>query len=123
MDVIKIICQLIVGLGVLNVWLLRFNQATPYRGQDAKNLKEEFETYGLPGWFVYLVGAIKVPAAIALLIGIAFPILVMPAAVAIAFLMLGAVVMHFKVQDAARKYVPASLVLLLCLVIILLRGS
>ena len=123
MEVIKIICQLVVGLGILNVWVLRFNKATPYRGQQAKTLKEEFETYGLPSWFVYLVGAIKVPAAIALLVGIAFPILVVPAAIAIAVLMLGAVVMHLKVQDAAQKFVPASLVLLLCLIIIFLPGG
>ncbi|NBB79177.1 MAG: DoxX family membrane protein [Verrucomicrobia bacterium] len=117
MEFVKIICQVIVGLGILNVWLLRFNKATPYRGQQAKNLKEEFEAYGLPSWFVYLVGVIKVPAAIALLVGIALPSLVQPSALAIAVLMLGAVLMHVKVQDAVHKFVPASSVLVLCLVI------
>lgn len=120
MELVTVISQLIVGLGVLNVWVLRFNQATPYRGQQAKTLKEEFETYGLPSWFVYLVGLIKVPAAIALLVGIAFPVLVVPAATVIAVLMLGAVVMHLKVNDASHKFVPASLVLVLCAIIIFL---
>lgn len=120
MEILKVIGQVVVGLGILNVWVLRFNKATPYRGQQAKDLKEEFETYGLPGWFVYLVGLIKVPAAIALLVGIAVPSLVVPAAIAIAVLMLAAVLMHFKVKDAPHKYVPASAVLLLCLVIFFL---
>jgi hypothetical protein len=120
MEIVKIICQLMVGLGILNVWLVRFNKVTPYRGLQARNLKEEFVTYGLPGWFVYLVGAIKVPAAVALLVGIAVPGLVTPAAAVIAALMLGAVGMHFKVNDAPRKFVPASWVLGLCLIILFL---
>lgn len=117
MEIVSLICQLVVGLGILNVWLLRFNKSTPYRGREATNLKEEFEAYGLPAWSVYVVGIIKVPAAIALLIGIALPALVLPAAAVLAALMLGAVAMHFKVNDAAQKFVPASLVLLLCVVI------
>lgn len=118
MDIIKILCQLIIGLGILNVWFVRFNQSTPYRGQGAQNLKEEFEAYGLPSWFVYLIGAIKVPAAIALLAGIFIPVLVLPAATVMAVLMLGAVAMHAKVKDEPKKFLPASCVLLLCLLLI-----
>lgn len=117
MEFVTLICQIVVGLGILNVWLLRFNKSTPYRGREATNLKTEFEAYGLPAWSVYAVGVIKVPAAIALLIGIALPALVLPAAAVLAALMLGAVAMHFKAHDAAQKFVPASLVLLLCVVI------
>jgi len=119
MDIIKILCQLIIGLGILNVWFIRFNHSTPYRGQGAQNLKEEFEAYGLPSWFIYLIGATKVPAAIALLVGIFVPGLVVPAAIVIAALMLGAVLMHAKVKDGPIKFLPASSVLLLCLVLIL----
>ena len=118
MDVVKILCQLIIGLGILNVWFLRFNQTTPYRGKGAHNLKEEFEAYGLPRWFVYVIGAIKVPAAVALLLGLFFPALVIPAAIVMALLMLGAVVMHAKVKDEPKKFMPASSVLLLCLILI-----
>ncbi|TQE96891.1 MAG: DoxX family protein, partial [Spiribacter salinus] len=107
-------------LGILNVWLLRFNKSTPYRGRQASNLKEEFAAYGLPAGSVYVVGVLKVSAAIALLIGIAFPVLVLPAASVMAVLMLGAVGMHFKVKDAPHKFVPASSVLLLCLIVIFL---
>ena len=48
MESICSIAQLIIALGILNVWLLRFNKATIYRGGSAKNMKEEFATYGLP---------------------------------------------------------------------------
>lgn len=43
METVKIVLQLIVGLGILNVWLLRFNKKTSYRGAEASNMKAEFK--------------------------------------------------------------------------------
>ncbi len=54
MEYIRSIAQLIIALGILNVWLLRFNKATSYRGGAAKNMTEEFATYGLPVWFMWV---------------------------------------------------------------------
>lgn len=56
MTIITQIAQLIVGLGLLNVWLIRFNKATAYRGGAAQSMKQEFAAYGLPEWFCYVVG-------------------------------------------------------------------
>ena len=42
------VLQLIIAVGLINVWLLRFKKATDYRGGDATNMKEEFIAYGLP---------------------------------------------------------------------------
>jgi uncharacterized membrane protein YphA (DoxX/SURF4 family) len=105
--------QTITALGLLNVWLLRFNKNTAYRGGQATNLIEEFAVYGLPAWFCYLIGALKVSAAIALLLGFMYPQLIPPAAGLIAVLMVGAVAMHMKVKDPIKKAIPASLMLLM----------
>ena len=106
--------QLIVGLGLLNVWLVRFNKATDYRGGTAKTMKEEFAAYGLPQWFCYFVGGLKIASGIALLASLAFPgIAVYPAGV-VAVLMVGAIAMHIKVRDPIKKSLPAALVLALC---------
>ena len=72
MDSILIVLQIISASGIFNVWVLRASKVTPYRGRDASNLKEEFFAYGLNNFTFYLVGALKIAAAIALLIGIAF---------------------------------------------------
>jgi hypothetical protein len=112
------ICQIIVGLGLLNVWLLRFNKPTAYRGGTAANMLGEFAAYGLPGWSCYLVGFLKVASAVALLAGLLYSALVLPAAVVVAVLMLGAVAMHVKVRDPFKKSVPALAVLVLCVIII-----
>ena len=54
MNTLVQICQIIVALGLLNVWLLRFNKPTAYRGGKAVNLPGEFAAYGLPAWSCYL---------------------------------------------------------------------
>jgi uncharacterized membrane protein YphA (DoxX/SURF4 family) len=111
MDISGSVLQVVVGLGLLNVWLLRRSSATNYRGGQAKNLKEEFATYGLPPQAYFIVGGLKVIAAVALLVGLAYPPVVLPAAAVVAVLMVGAVAMHLKVGDAVKKYVPAMLML------------
>jgi uncharacterized membrane protein YphA (DoxX/SURF4 family) len=115
------ILQIVVALGLLNVWLLRAKSATAYRGGDAKSLAEEFEEYGLPPWMFYLVGILKVGSAIALLVGIAVPMLVLPAAGLVVILMIGAVTMHIKVGDPPTKSLPALAMLLMSAGIVILR--
>jgi len=117
MHTVIFILQIVVALGLLNVWLLRFNRATAYRGGAARNMREEFAAYGLPAWFTYVVGFLKVAAALCLLIGIRFHPIVFPAAALICVLMLGALAMHAKVRDPLKKSLPALSVLVLSLII------
>lgn len=120
MKYIPLVLQVIVALGILNVWLLRFGKPTPYRGGKAKNMREEFATYGLPFPAMCLVGGIKASLAVALLIGIWVPVLVQPAAISMLGLMIGAFGMHLKVRDPLIKSVPALMVLAMCAAIVLL---
>ncbi len=109
--------QLIVAFGLLNVWLIRANWSTAYRGGSAKNIKEEFAVYGLPSWFCSLVGFLKISSALILIAGLWYPALILPSAAMITMLMVGAVAMHAKVGDPLTKTVPAALMLLMSLVI------
>lgn len=117
MEYVRIIAQLIIALGILNVWLVRFNKETAYRAGTAKNMREEFATYGLPLWFMWVVGGLKILFALSLLVGFWLPELIRPAAIGMAILMLGAVGMHIKVGDAWKKATPAAFVLVLSLVV------
>lgn len=110
---ISTVLQVVVALGLLNVWLLRSGAATSYRGGDAKSLKEEFAAYGLPDIAFYVVGILKVGSAVLLLAGIWVPALVLPAAAIVAVLMVGALVMHVKVKDPVMKSLPAFLMLVM----------
>ena len=119
-EYILIALQLIVGLGILNVWMLRSGKTSPYRGGDAKNLREEFAAYGLPFWFMCVIGVLKVGLALALLAAIWIHSVAQPAAIGLGLLMLGAFVMHLKVKDPIKKALPSIAVLAMCAAIALL---
>lgn len=112
------IFNLIIGFGILNVWLLRYNKETSFRGGNSKNLKEEFKFYGLPNWFFILIGIIKVSLAILLIIGVWFEKLTFYSTIGIAILMIGALLMHLKVNDPIKKSLPAISILLMLISII-----
>jgi len=118
MNTISLIFQIIIPLGIFNVWLLRTGKVTFYRGGNAQSLKEEFMIYGLPDWAFYVVGGLKLLAAITLLLGFFIPGLIFPGALLMSALMLGALAMHLKVRDPMVKSLPASLMLLMCLVLL-----
>jgi hypothetical protein len=113
--------QIIVGLGLLNVWLVRGRSSTSYRGGAAQTLREEFAAYGLPGFVFYVVGALKVGAALVLLAGVWMVLPVRAAAGLVAVLMIGALAMHFRVGDPLMKSLPAALMLAMSAAIVALR--
>lgn len=113
MDYITIFLQLFVALGLLNVWLIRCNKKTAYRGSNAYSLKDEFTAYGLPLWSFYVIGFIKITLALLLLLGLWIPFLVFPSALVISLIMIGALFMHIKVKDPVKKLLPA-LIMLFC---------
>ena len=121
MNILLIALKLIVALGILNVWLLRSGKTTAYRGRDAKSLREEFAAYGLPSWFMWVIGILKVGFALALLLSLWMPGLSRPAAAGLAALMVGAFVMHLKVKDSMSKALPSVAVLAMCVAIVVLE--
>ena len=113
MNIVISILQIAAALGLLNVWLLRFQRSTAYRGGNAHSMREEFAIYGFPEWCVYVIGTLKVGSALCLIAGLWLPFLVFPSALLIAFLMLGALAMHLKIRDPLKKSVPALVMLAL----------
>ena len=113
-------CQIIVALGIFNVWVVRPGRATPFRGGNARNIREEFAVYGLPSWASAVVGFLKISLALLLIAGIWLPALTRPAATGVAVLMLGAIAMHFKVGDPPQKSLPAAVLLVLSLLVAIL---
>ena len=118
MGTVGTILQLIIPLGIFNVWLLRAGRSTAYRGGAAASLKAEFAAYGLPDWSYYVIGVLKLSAAALLLLGFLLPVLVLPGAALMAALMLGAVLMHAKVNDPAIRYLPAFTMLVMSLIVL-----
>jgi len=112
-----------VSITLLNVWLLRFQKSTSYRGGDATDMLSEFAAYGLSDTIMYIVGATKVTAAILLLLGLRYSKLVKAATYTIAALMIGAIYFHFSIQDEWVKSFPAALLLVSSILILYLERA
>ena len=119
------VLQVVLALGLLNVWLVRYSKSTTYRGGAATNLKEEFAAYGLPVWSHYLVGALKLGCAGILIATLFFPWPqgVQAAAAVISVLMAGALAMHFKIKDPLMKSLPALAMLLMAVTLSVLMST
>jgi preprotein translocase subunit SecG len=123
MNTLIMIIQIVIALGIFNVWLLRYGKSSPWRGGNASNMKEEFGVYGLPSWFVGVVGFLKILFATLLIAGIWYPVVIQPAALGIAILMAGAMIMHFKIKDPLKKSLPSFTLLIFSLVVVIFQSG
>jgi hypothetical protein len=117
MNKLIILSQLVIALGIYNVWLVRANRPTNYRGGGARTMEEEFHVYGLSTTCMKVVRVFKLLSATLLIAGLWMPVLTSVGAVSMAALMLAAVLMHAKVRDPIRKAVPAASLLLLSIIV------
>ena len=118
MKYLKQILILTVSIVVLSAWTWRLDMATIFRGENATTMRDEFLVYGLNENIMYIIGGLKILAALGLLLGLIYKKFIIPCALVIATLMLGAVFMHFKVSDEIHKFFPATLMLICSLSII-----
>ena len=115
--------KLIIALGLLNVWVLRFDKESPFRGADSNSMTEEFNAYGLPKVFMYSIGLYKVLFSIflifSLFFGSKFDQTVYMGLVFLSFIMVGSIIMHFRVNDPLKKSIPALAILFLSILVLL----
>ena len=97
------------------------NRPSLFRGGDTTTMLEEFQAYGLSKNTMIIVGVCKVIAAIALLLGLRFQKLVVPAAAVMAGFMCAAIYFHLSISDPVVPTAPSTLMLLSCVTIILLN--
>jgi DoxX-like family len=119
LDTLAKVLQVVVALGIFNVWLLRLNKPTNYRGGNARTMEEEFRVYGFSRFFMVAVGLLKALFAVLLLIGLVIPEAATIGALGLALLMMAAFLMHVKVRDTLRKAVPALLMFAMSVFVVL----
>ncbi|MFK7833125.1 MAG: DoxX family protein [Winogradskyella sp.] len=117
MDYLYIALKLIVGFSLINVWLIQNKKPTKWRGGNAQTLVEEFKVYGLGDTMLYIIGFLKVGFSVVLLASIYWQSYGYYAALVLATLLTGSIIMHFKIKDPLFKSFPAALFLVMCLVI------
>jgi len=112
---LTVFAQAGVGLWIWSVWSWRLRMETSFRGGGAKNLVQEFQTYGYPMWVFQMVGVFKTTFSGMLVASIVLPnyLLTMIGACGMVFLMVVAIASHFKVGDELSKNGAACAMLIL----------
>ena len=117
-DELVMALQITIAVVIIAVWIFRPRLDTNFRAGDATNIVEEFAIYGLPKWSVYVIGVTKLTLASLLVLGIWYSSLVQFAALGMGVLMAGAVTCHLKTKgDPLSRATPASLMLVMCVVV------
>ena len=120
LEYILIVLKIIVGVSIINVWLIQPNKPSKWRGGDATTIIEEFNVYGLSKTFYKVVFVVKVGLAILLLISIKYDFLTLYSSIGLAILLGGSILMHVKIKDPLLKSFPAFLFLVMNLTILYL---
>jgi len=102
---------------MLNVWLIQSRKPTKWRGGAAKTIIEEFQVYGLSRQFCYVIGFLKVSLALILVASIQFENLALIGSLGLTILLIGSIIMHIKVKDEWYKSFPATLFIVINLII------
>jgi hypothetical protein len=119
-EYIIIALKIIVGISIINVWLIQPNKPSKWRGGNATTITEEFNVYGLSNTFYKIIFVIKVGLAILLLISIKYDFLTLYSSIGLAILLGGSILMHVKIKDPLLKSFPAFLFLVMNLTILYL---
>ncbi|CAD7966631.1 unnamed protein product [Amoebophrya sp. A120] len=113
-----VVAQALVNLWIWSVWTWRFAQPTSFRGGAADSLLKEFETYGYGPDMMKFVGFVKLGAATLLPLAVMDPgcdYLLFLSSGVLLFLMVVAIVSHFKVNDPISRNFPAGCMAVLSL--------
>jgi len=112
MEMLVSAAQLLIAGSVLFVWVFRF-----------ENIVKEFREYGYSDLFRNLIGAAKVALSTLLIVAMWRPEFASSSALAMAALMLGAQVSHFRARHAPLAYAPSFALLALSLFVAVARSG
>ena len=111
------ILQLIIGISILLVWLVRSDTPSNFRVGSANNLKEEVLEVGLPIIFYDIMKVVKPMFAFFLIVGLFYAPMTFPSMIVTTIFMLGALWMHIKAKDNFVKIIPALTLFSFCVFI------
>lgn len=109
--------QLIIGLSIMVIWILRTTVSSAYRVGNAQTLSQEFIEAGLTEGVYQVMRILKPIFAFLLVIGIVYDPFFIPCMTFTTLAMIGAVVAHIKVKDEIKKMIPAITLLVFCFIV------
>jgi hypothetical protein len=102
--------KILVGVSIFFVWVVRY-----------QNIIQEFKIYQLPNWLRDIVGIFKITFAIMLQTTSAY--LVLLGSAGLVFLMVAAIITHFRMKTPYFKRIPSIVLMLICLMLFSIEYS
>jgi uncharacterized membrane protein YphA (DoxX/SURF4 family) len=112
MGILTVILQVVLGLAFLGTGGSKLG--------GAQQMKDDFDRFGYPRWFMLVTGAIEVVAALGVLAGIFVPVLAVLGVLLIAAVMVGAIATHVRMKDPGSKIAPPAVLLTLAVILVFL---
>ena len=109
--------QLIIGVSIMFIWIVRTTTASAYRVGGARTLSQEFAEAGFTEWVYQVMRILKPIFAFLLVIGIVYEPFFIPCMTFTTLAMIGAVYTHVKVRDNIKKMIPAITLLTFCFIV------
>ena len=109
--------QLVIGVSIMVIWILRTTVSSAYRVGDAQTLSEEFTEAGFTEGVYQVMRILKPIFAFLLVIGIVYEPFFIPCMSFTTLAMIGAVYAHVKVKDEMKKMIPAVTLLIFCFIV------
>jgi uncharacterized membrane protein YphA (DoxX/SURF4 family) len=102
------VLQLLLGIAFLMVGGIKLT--------GDQKMKEGFARSGYPYWFLIVTGLVEVIGAVAMLVGLFYPVLTLFAVIWLGATMVGALYTHF-IRAKDNRWQPAAIMLALLLVV------
>jgi uncharacterized membrane protein YphA (DoxX/SURF4 family) len=112
MGILTVILQIVLGLAFIG--------AGGSKLAGADQMKQDFDRFKYPRWFMYFTGALEIVAALGVLAGIFVPILAVLSGLLIAAVMIGAISTHVRMKDPGSRIAPPLVLLALAIVVVFL---
>lgn len=112
MGILTVILQVFLGLA--------FFGAGSSKLAGAQQMRDNFDRFGYPRWFMYSTGAVEVVGAFGILAGIFVPVLAFWGGLLLAATMVGAVFTHLRMKDVGSKIAPPAILLVLTIIVVVL---
>ena len=112
MGVLTVILQVALGLAFLG--------AGGSKLAGARQMKDDFDRFGYPRWFMRFTGVVETTGALGVLVGVFAPVLAVLGGLLLAATMVGALFTHVRVKDPGSKMAPPATLLVLAIIVIVL---
>lgn len=112
MGILTVVLQVVLGLAFIG--------AGGSKLAGTQQMKDDFDRFGYPRWFMYFTGGVEIAGALGVLAGVFVTGLALLGGLLLAATMIGAVFTHVRMKDSGSRIAPPTILLALAIIVVVL---